>query len=206
MQGYILQARRVRDEDIIAEILTSESLISCYRFYGARHSTILKGYKIDFELVHSHKFPPQLRSVIHLGFSWLLNRQTMLLWQQFVALLWQHLRGVDRLDEIYFNTLEYCAMRMHKQNPKRCMLESYLRILEFEGRLHSYPECFACELEIKEPKMALVRGFLPAHLSCVGAKNGLSKQMVLELLQSGKTTNLSDEQVDKVWDVMMLGL
>ena len=49
MQGYIIRLNRARDEDLVVTILTQQNLETLYRFYGARHSTINLGFKIDFE-------------------------------------------------------------------------------------------------------------------------------------------------------------
>lgn len=204
MQGFILHTQRVKDEDIIAHILTKDALFKTYRFYGARHSSVLPGFKIDFELVQNHKFIPQLRSVLHLGFSWLSNRERLVLWQQFMRLLFDHLRGVDEIDDVYFNELELCAKRLHKQNPKRLLLESYTRILEHEGRLHSELECFICDEPIGD-EVALSRGFLPAHVGCVGT-NGFKKELIKELFELNSCANLDDESVDRLYQILLLGI
>ena len=51
MQGYIIDIKPVKDDDLIVSILTENELLTTYRFYGARHSNINIGYKIDFELI-----------------------------------------------------------------------------------------------------------------------------------------------------------
>ena len=73
MQGYILHTQKVRDEDLLVYILTPSLLVKSYRFYGARHSNVLQGYKIDFELEGGENFLPHLRSVLHLDYRWLLE-------------------------------------------------------------------------------------------------------------------------------------
>lgn len=50
MQGYIIDIKTVKDDDLIVSILTENHVYTTYRFYGARHSNINVGYKIDFEL------------------------------------------------------------------------------------------------------------------------------------------------------------
>ena len=50
MQGYIIDIKPVKDDDLIVTILAENELLTAYRFYGARHQTINIGYKIDFEL------------------------------------------------------------------------------------------------------------------------------------------------------------
>ncbi len=53
MQGYILDVKPVKDDDLIVTILTPTRVYTTYRFYGARHSNINVGYKIDFEIEHN---------------------------------------------------------------------------------------------------------------------------------------------------------
>ena len=50
MQGYIINVNKARDEDVIVTILAQDNLYTLYRFYGARHSQINLGFKIDFEI------------------------------------------------------------------------------------------------------------------------------------------------------------
>ena len=49
MQGYIIDIKPVKDDDLIVSILTENELLTTYRFYGARHSNINIGYKIELE-------------------------------------------------------------------------------------------------------------------------------------------------------------
>ena len=39
----------------------------------------MTGYKIDFELEQEAKFLPKLRSILHLGFKWLLERDKLII-------------------------------------------------------------------------------------------------------------------------------
>ncbi|MDE5816207.1 MAG: recombination protein RecO, partial [Helicobacter sp.] len=93
MQGFILSLQPVRDEDLWVSVLTSESLLSLYRFYGARHSVIALGHKIDFcAKTQGKRGILCLRDVLHLGFLWEEERGKKLVWQEFVRLLFAHLR------------------------------------------------------------------------------------------------------------------
>lgn len=194
----------MRDEDIIATILTPQELVRCYRFYGARHSSVLAGYKIDFELVSNAKFIPQLRSVIHLGFGWLIDRSRLGIWQQFMRLLYTHLKDVDSLESVYFDQLELCARRMGRQNPKRLLIETYTRILEYEGRLHSDFECFLCELPCGD-EVALARAFLPAHPECLSSF-GFKKDELARLFLTHSSAHLEDFEIDRLYFIMCEGL
>ena len=40
MQGYIIDIKPVKDDDLIVSILTEHEVLTTYRFYGARHSNI----------------------------------------------------------------------------------------------------------------------------------------------------------------------
>ncbi|MFC2491799.1 MAG: recombination protein RecO, partial [Campylobacter curvus] len=95
MQGYILRTQKVKDEDLLVYILTPSNVVKSYRFYGARHPSVMNGYKIDFELIENINFLPQLRSVLHLGYRWLQDRDKLIIWQQFMRLIYDHLKDVD---------------------------------------------------------------------------------------------------------------
>src|SRR5660397_60938 len=135
MQGYIINFNKVKDEDLIVTILTKGSVQTLYRFYGARHSNINLGYKIDFESQSSIKSNiAQLRGVLHLASKWNLDRDRMFIWQSFIKLFFLHLKDVDDIDDFYFNLLEEANTIWHVQNPKRIAIEKYTKLLAYEGR------------------------------------------------------------------------
>ncbi|HJE02244.1 MAG TPA: recombination protein RecO, partial [Aliarcobacter thereius] len=169
MQGYIIDVKPVKDDDLIVTILCENELISSYRFYGARHSNINIGYKIDFELENTKANIPRLKDVMQLGFPWILNSQKMYAWQRFLKLFYSHLKDIEELDSFYFTNLEELVRKINKQNVLRAIIESYLNILDFEGRLHIDFECLICEITI-DFNLSLVRGFIPVHNSCIRAK------------------------------------
>ncbi|MDR1555295.1 MAG: recombination protein RecO [Campylobacteraceae bacterium] len=205
MQGFIININKVRDEDLIVSILTADKLKTTYRFYGARHSTINLGYLIDFETQISAKSNiVQLRNVIHLAYSWNLDRDRFYFWQQFVRLFYGHLRDVDNLDNFYFELLKDCAGKWHKQNPKRVVVEAYTQLLSYEGRLHSLRECFVCEKMIEDESIALARAFLPAHTKCVHNK-GLEPKILKELFTSKQTILIDDDDVEYLYRVVCEG-
>ncbi|MDO5046043.1 recombination protein RecO [Campylobacter sp.] len=203
MQGYIIHTQKVKEEDLIVYILTQDSLIKCYRFYGARHASIMQGFKIDFELNESANFLPHLRSVLHLGFSWLILRERLLVWQQFMRLLYTHLKDVEQIDEIYFNQAEICAQRFLKQNPKRLIIEAYVRILEHEGRLHNEPICFLCDEKISD-KLSLARGFLPSHTHCAG-NFSFEVSKIAHLFDNKSAILLNDEEINELYAIILQG-
>ncbi len=204
MQGYIININKVKDEDLIVTVLTEDSVLTMYRFYGARHSTINLGYKIDFEVQSSIKSTiPQLRGVLHLGSKWTMQRERMYIWQSFIQLFYKHLKDIDEIHSFYFNLLEECNHKWHTQNPKRISIESYVRLLEFEGRLNDEFICFNCE-EVIEQNPSLIRGFLLAHENCVWSEP-FERSYIEDLFEHKSTLFFNDEEVDKLWKILMEG-
>ncbi|WP_200762418.1 recombination protein RecO [Nitrosophilus alvini] len=204
MQGFILKTTRAKNEDIIVTVLTEKKIVTLYRFYGARHSIINLGYKIDFETEFSQKaYLPRLRNVTHLGYNWLKSQERFMLWQQFIVNFFEHLKDATEIDSFYFNLINNAATLWGKQNPKRTAVECYIKILQHEGRLHSDNYCFVCNRSLNE-RISLVRGFLPAHPLCVHSKDFDAK--TLNSLFTQKTTLfLDDESVAHLWNIMLEG-
>jgi len=205
MQGYILNINRVKEEDLIVSILTKKKLKTLYRFYGARHSAINIGYKIDFEAVHSAKSSiPMLREVLPLAYGWMFESQRFFVWQHFLKLLFRHLKDAVELDEFYFYLLEESSIKLQKQNPKRVLIESYLKLLDYEGRLHEDFICFICDKPING-NLTLKRAFLTSHKECLFGKE-FPKELISTLFRTKSTINLNDEQIDMLWDILAEGL
>ncbi|WP_026803501.1 recombination protein RecO [Aliarcobacter lanthieri] len=204
MQGYIIDIKPVKDDDLIVTILCENELITSYRFYGARHSNINIGYKIDFELEFTKSNIPRLKDVMQLGFPWILNIQKMYCWQRYLKLFYAHLKDLEELDGFYFYLLENLVKKIEKQNVLRAIIESYISILENEGRLHFDFECLICEIEI-EDELCLLRGFLPTHKNCIKA-NIFNLQKIKDLFYTKSTIGLNDEEIEKLWDIILLGL
>lgn len=134
MQGFILSLQPVRDEDLWVRVLTAESLLSLYRFYGARHSVIALGHKIDFCVQTQGKRGILcLRDAMHLGFLWEDERTKKLVWQDFIRLLFAHLKDVEHIEPFYYTLLCEMTHKMHKQNPHRIACEAYAKILALRG-------------------------------------------------------------------------
>ena len=204
MQGYILKVTRAKNEDLIVTILTPTTIHTLYRFYGARHSTINLGYKIDFEIEYTLGYMPKLRRITHLGFSWLKVLPKALLWQQFIALLAKHLEGIEEIDSFYFELLEKLAKKLTKQDAKRAIVESYIELLRFEGRLHTSFECLVCEAPIEENPV-LVRAFLSAHSSCI-PKRSFDRKKIEYLMHYADAQFLEDEEIEGLWQIIQEGL
>jgi recombinational DNA repair protein (RecF pathway) len=204
MQGYILNINKVKDEDLIVTILTTTSLLTLYRFYGARHSNINIGYKIDFESLSSAKSTiSMLRNVLHLGDSWMNEPRRFFVWQQFIKLLFKHLRDVEKVDSFYFELLNEIKQKFAKQNSIRVAVESYIQLLSYEGRLHDDFVCLICE-ELVTSELVITRSFLPAHKKCIFGEV-VDKAKIEELFLTASTINLDDDEVDKLWKILQEG-
>lgn len=204
MQGFILHTQRVRDEDLIVYVLSAKAVHKCYRFYGLRHSAILSGYKIDFELEEHLNFLPRLKDTLHLGFAWILDRDKMLVWQEFVRLVYRHLKDVESCESFYFKLLDECVKRFEKQNPLRVIVDAYANLLEFEGRLHKNMRCFVCDERVRED-ITLVRAFLPAHKHCaIGFE--FSEKKLKAFYESKNCSVFDDDEVQKLYTLIKEGL
>jgi len=184
MQGYIIDIKPVKDDDLIVTILTDTQILTTYRFYGARHSNINIGYKIDFELEETRSTIPRLKDVIQLGFEWILDTEKMYCWQRY--------------------NLDNLVHKMIKQNALRAICESYIALIEHEGRLHKDYECLMCEKQIKE-NISLVRGFIPVHAKCTYSRI-FELNKIKELFEEKSLINFSDEEVEYLWNIIMQGL
>ncbi len=204
MQGYILNINKVKEEDLIVSILTEDQLLTLYRFYGARHANVQLGFKIDFEAIPSAKSSiSMLREVLPLSMKWMFESKRFFIWQQFCKLMYTHLKDIIEIDPFYYYLLEKSSLKMSKQDPERTVIEAYLELLAFEGRLHDDFVCFICDQEI-EKELTLARSFLPAHKSCVWGDT-FSKKEVNELFQTHSTLYLSKQQVSQLWQLLQAG-
>ncbi|MBN2815985.1 MAG: recombination protein RecO [Campylobacterales bacterium] len=205
MEGYIINLNKVKDEDLIVYILTKRNIHTLYRFYGARHGTINMGFKIDYEIEPSAKSTiGRLKDVIHIGFPWINNNQLLQLWQNFLQLFYPHLKDSEDIGDFYYDLLESAAYEWNKQNPKRVAIESYVKLLEHEGRLHKEFECFLCSQKI-EASVSLIRAYLPVHEECTHTLS-INIQGLLELYNNKSTLFLNDIEVERLWRVLLEGL
>ena len=205
MQGYIIDIKNVKDDDLIVTILTKDKIYTSYRFYGARHSTINIGYKIDFELESNLKSTiPRLKEVIQLGFNWIFDREKLYCWQRYIKLFNSHFKDIEDIDSFYFDSLDNLVHIMIKQNPKRAIVESYIKLIEFEGRLHTDYTCLLCEEEIAA-NISLVRSFLPTHPTCSYSK-GIDFNKIDELFKTKSLISFEDDEVEYLWNILLQGL
>ncbi len=205
MQGYIINLNKVKDEDLIVTIISKDSLRTLYRFYGARHGTINIGFKIDYEIQRSAKSTiHRLKDVIHIGFKWINDYSKLRLWQDFLALFHKHLKDAEDIGSFYFDLIQKASHDWSIQNPKRVAIESYIKILKHEGRLHSENICFLCANKI-EGNISLIRAYLPTHTHCTHTL-GINKDALNELFTKQSSLFLSDKEVDRLWDILLEGL
>ena len=205
MRGFILKTSRVRDEDLIVTILTKNEVLNLYRFYGARHSYINVGYLIDFEIEESYKATiKRLRNVTQIPFEFLFYREKTLFFKIYVNLLYKHLFDVGSVDNFYFDSLLNLCKNLHQRDAKRAIIEHYVSLLEKEGRLHKDFNCFLCEKKV-ENRVAFARSFLVAHEKCV-MSNGFDEGKVKELFFEKRTILFSDEEINRLWQILNLGI
>jgi hypothetical protein len=205
MQGFIINLNKVKDEDLIVTIISQNSLDTLYRFYGARHGVINLGFKIDYEKEGSAKSSiERLKDVIHIGYKWINDYEKLRLWQNFLGLFHKHLKDAYEIDDFYFNLIENASKNWDKQNPKRVAIESYVTLLEHEGRLHKEMECFLCHLPI-EGDISLIRAYLPTHKECTHTLP-ISQHGLAELYESKSSMFLSDKEVERMWYILLEGL
>ena len=205
MKGIILNTVKVRDEDLIVRILTKEEVLTLYRFYGARHSYINIGFFIDFIVETSYKATiKRLRHVSQISFPYLFEREKVLFFNEYIRLLNAHFIDVSKVDKFYYESLYNLAKNLDKRNVKRAIIEHYVTLLEKEGRLHKDKICFLCERQVKG-KIALARSFLPAHERCIYSI-GFDEEKIDILFNEKKTILFSDDEIEKLWKILMLGI
>ncbi|MFT7860999.1 MAG: recombination protein RecO [Sulfurimonas sp.] len=205
MQGFIINLNRVKEEDLIVTIVSKESLDTLYRFYGSRHGTINIGFKIDYEIEPSSKSTiSRLKDVIHIGYKWINDKKKLQLWQQFCSLFHQHLKEAEELNPFYFELLEEASLQWDKQNPKRIAIELYVKLLEFEGRLHSESICFLCSNKIEDDP-TIIRALLPTHLHCNKTMQ-INQKGLQELYKNKSSLFLNDKEIERLWNVLLEGL
>ena len=205
MQGYIIDIKNVKDDDLIVTILTQEQIYTSYRFYGARHSNINIGYKIDFELETNLKSNiPRLKDVIQLGFNWIFDMSKLYCWQRYLKLFNDHFKNIETIDDFYFNLLENLVHVIIKQNPKRAICESYINLIAFEGRLHNDFHCLLCEQRITK-KISLIRSFIPTHPDCSYSRK-FEQSKMSELFNNKSLILFDDDEVEYLWNILLQGL
>ena len=205
MRGFIVNLNRVKDEDLIVSIITKGNLDILYRFYGARHGVINLGFMIDYEKEQSARSNiARLKDVVHIGYKWIYNRHLLQQWQLFSSLFYTHLKDAEVVDPFYFQLLDAAANQWDKQNPKRIAIESYVKLLEHEGRLHTELFCFLCSKKI-EKDISLLRAYLPTHQHC-SHTYPINKHGLQELYKNKSSLFLDDKEIQRLWNILLEGL
>jgi len=202
MRGFILHTQLVKEEDLVVTILTKNKVLRLYRFYGARHSVINLGYLIDFEIEETQVNIDRLRNIMQIGYPFLLDREKMLIWQNFIKMMYSHLFDVDEVDSFYFYMLDD-IIKHFDRNPKRVLIEYYIKLLKFEGRLSEF-ECFLCDKKIKN-RVNLARGYLCACENCI-PKQGFEIEKIKFLFGNEKTTLLNNQEIESLYKTLSLGI
>jgi hypothetical protein len=189
---------------MVVNILTPNSFGAYYRFYGARHSILQLGYLIDFEIEQDRaNFLPRLRNLSHIGFPWLYDNDKLLSWHRFISIFYPHFAGVEKVDDFYFNTLYQSAKKWSKQSPSRVAIESFVKILNFEGRLNNLDKCVMCNKAING-EVSLINKFLPAHPSC-SKKAGIKKEKLEYLFKNFSTLLIEDNEIKDLIAIVYKG-
>ncbi len=203
LKGFILKLQKAKNEDIIVTILTAKSVTKYYRFYGARHSILQLGYLIDFESEESHNFLPKIRKISHIGFPWLYNREKLMLWHNFISIFEPHFRDISNIEPFYYDTILKVAKRWDKQSPKRLIVESYISILKYEGRIKPLSKCIICKRDI-EDNISVIDGFLPTHSNCSNTQT-INKKALEKLFLTASSIDLDDNIIESLYLIALKG-
>lgn len=206
MQGFILSIRPVRDEDLWVWILTSHELLSLYRFYGARHSVIALGHKIDFGTqVQGKRAIACLRDVLHLGFKWEQEREKKLIWQMFIQLLFKHIKDIKYIEDFYYSMLCVMSQKLERQNPYRLACECYAKLLLFEGRANTLYACNLCGSALGA-QCVLSRSFLGLCDDCAnGQKPNVNTKKMRDFIKNADAMLLEDDEIKVLWNIITKG-
>ena len=204
MRGFIINIRKAKNEDVIVTVLSSESVKSYWRFFGARHSILQIGNLVDFEFNESkNNFMPNMRSLSHLSFPWIFSNNHLLIWQNFIKLFEPHLKDTIEVESFYFDLLLKVAKKWDKQSPKRLAIEAYVELLHYEGRLYDNGFCYVCE-EVLDDKVGLMRALLPTHPHCIYGQ-AFNKKEIFILYNTYSTIHLDDLTIDKLYTILLKG-
>lgn len=210
MQGYILSTKKSGENNLIMDILTQKEVIKTMRFYGVRHSSMMVGNKLDFELSYNQNYLPIVKESIHLGFIWQSNIEKLEIFLDFIGLLSKHLSGIGECDECYYDTLEQISSRLIFQDAKRVIIDAYTKMLNYEGRLYNTDKCYVCDKQLGE-KIHILNGFLPlcSHCFCDSFKQNnfiFQKQMINNLFSNFNSSDFDDNQINQLYTILKLGL
>lgn len=204
LQGFVLNIKKVKSEDLLVTVLTEKRIKKLYRFYGVRHSAINLGFKIDFvaeSVVNKNIL--RLRELMHLGFSWLHDNSKLQVWQNFLSILNLHLHDATEIDPFYYELLCEYADIFGQSNSKRLAVEAFAKILRFEGMANRYHYCFVCD-KSTGASVSIGKGLLVAHPECVRGRV-FSKKLVTELLENCRSIYFENDEVDSIYEIIQKG-
>jgi len=115
-----------------------------------------------------------------------------------------HLKDTETIESFYYTLLLNAAKKWEKQNPKRIVCESYMKLLAYEGRVHDEENCYICETPLGA-QISLMRAFIPAHPECLYTA-ALPKEKLWNFFQTETTLHLEDHEVDHLFEIVMKGL
>jgi hypothetical protein len=204
MKGFVLSVKQAKKEDCIVILLTDTEIRSYYRFFGMRHSILKVGHLLNFEVEGENtQFLPRLRKLSLLEFSWTMDKNKKLLWDNFIQRIEIHLRDAKNIEDFYYHLLIQASQRWDKQNPKRLVCESYIELLTYEKRLSLEKHCLICQEAIQED-LAFIQGFKAVHAKCISNPRPSSPK-VFECLKTQSTIFLEEVEVDILFAVLMKG-
>lgn len=204
LQGFISGIKKLKNEDIIVNIITESHFLTLYRFYGLRHSIINIGRKIDFEVDYNGIFMPRLRAISQLGFTWENDCYKMRYFQRFLHCLDNHLKGTEEISSFYFKLLNLALKIIQKQSPNRALLDLYAMLLENEGRKSLEDSCFICDKTLGD-KIRIARGFLSGHSHCINGDFEIEKERFFGFLRSNKSIFFSEYEVESLVEILLRG-
>ena len=79
----------------------------------------------------------------------------------------------------------------------------YAQLLNFEGRKNPLSTCIICEKETSD-EIAISRGIICGHKSCIQGETFQKSHIAQWLNLQGEF--LEDLEVEKLWNILMLGL
>ncbi|MBZ7987352.1 recombination protein RecO [Campylobacter canadensis] len=200
MQGIILNTKTINFKDLIVSILTKDSYLKCYRFYGVKHSIVSIGNYIDFELSKRAMFLPILHSTMQYYCKWQNDYLKLKYWIDYCAFLHRILQQNGSCDEIYFKQSLSLMTKLNSQDAKRAILDSIISILDYEGMLQREYFCSLCEKELTN-YVSLDENYMLYCSSCKKDKLiNFDKVKKLFLLKS--SAFFSDEEIDDFLELL----
>ena len=211
MQGYILNTKKSGENNLIIDILTHKSIIKTMRFYGVRHSSMMIGNKIDFELSYNQNYLPILKESIHLGFMWQNDLDKLTVFLNFIKLLSKYLKDVKECDSYYYEILEQITSRLMFQDAQRVVVDAYVKMLHLEGRLHNINICYVCDSDLLDNNIHLSSGLLPLCNKChelsFKQNNTLFlKSELSDLISNFNSSLLDDDKIEAIYQIINFGL